>query len=288
MDEQQGVEAISFLLAALGHGIGLQSGDAVGHALDVFGRQSGMQLGVPDEHFLRVIPARTEQGLGRRQGRRADQLVGVDVPHVGFPEQQHDGVEYHRHHGGYRGGEYPCGNAHRQCQEDVDRVLGVLERVAEADGRDDGRQRERQSQAVLHEDHGACDGHRQDDHRLHHGLVVAGALLGEHIDPGDREDQQQGGRHRQERDEGPLALRQRLRGRPDDLLQVPAAARGDDAERRHLAHMVEQLRDGRKEPNHEPGAYGEQRVIPDEAQVGRGPHGSAVHDSKCSARAGIG
>src|SRR5207302_9063000 len=42
MDEQQGVEAISFLLAALGHGIGLQSADAVGHALDVFGRQSGM------------------------------------------------------------------------------------------------------------------------------------------------------------------------------------------------------------------------------------------------------
>src|SRR2546430_14423508 len=58
-------------------------------------------------------------------------------------------VEPPRHHGGDGRGEYACCDAHREGEENVDRVLGVLERVAETHGRHDRRQREGESQAVL-------------------------------------------------------------------------------------------------------------------------------------------
>ena len=74
---------------------------------------------------------------------------------VGVPEDQDDDVEDERHH--RRGGHHLHARrqAHRDGEEDVDRVLGVAEGIAEAHRRHDAAEAERERDAVLDQQHDA-------------------------------------------------------------------------------------------------------------------------------------
>src|SRR5207245_1503844 len=186
--------------------------------------------------------------------------VGGDVSDVELPQSEDHRVEDDGHDRGDGRREHAGGNADGEGEEDVDRVLRVLERVAEPYRRHDGGERERERQAVLHQDDRASDGHRQDDDRLDDRLIVARAPLGDHVDPRDGEHEQERGEHRQQRDQRPRALRQRLRAGPDDLLQVAAAARGGDAQHGDFAKVVEQSRQGGEQRDQQPDGGAEDRV----------------------------
>jgi hypothetical protein len=71
-------------------------------------------------------------------------------------------------------------------EEDVYRVLGVAQGVAETDGGDDPAEAERERDAVLNQEHYPGHHDRQDDERLHYRLAEPLLLPGQDVDPGHR------------------------------------------------------------------------------------------------------
>ena len=107
------------------------------------------------------------------------------APEVGVPEDEDDEVEDDRHH--RRGGDHLYARRASPTadgQEDVDRVLGVAQGIAEAHRRDDAAEAERERDAVLHQQHHPGHHDRQDDEGLHHRLAKPLLLPGEDVDPG--------------------------------------------------------------------------------------------------------
>ena len=72
----------------------------------------------------------------------------------------------------------PAGEADRDAEEDEHDVADVAERGAEAQDRHDAREAEGQGEAVADDQDDPGDDDRQDDERLHDGLVVPRRPLG--------------------------------------------------------------------------------------------------------------
>src|SRR5437762_7203096 len=76
--EQHAVEPVLFLVARAGHHVGLQSGGAVRHLLELVGRERREQVRIPDRQHSGGPPAWAEERFGGGERRGAAPLVRVD------------------------------------------------------------------------------------------------------------------------------------------------------------------------------------------------------------------
>ena len=184
---------------------------ASGHALQLIARHVA-------KHF--VIDAR-DKGASARQLPSASQSPVGDasvelhgrVAEIRVPEHEHGRVEYDGDD--RRDGQiHRCGEADCCREEDIHRILAVLERVAEPHRGHDARKAERKGDAVLHEQHDARDDEGEDDEELDDGLLIAAFRAGEQVDPRHGERQEDGRNHRHGDRHGERDLIQRRRRDP--------------------------------------------------------------------------
>jgi hypothetical protein len=130
-------------------------------------------------------------GNGHATGTHLRERTGEDIgpaAKVGEPEPEDTQVEEQ----GQRERHVEGANADRDAdgagQEDVDRILGVPQPVAEAHRRHDAGEAEREGQARLHQHHDPGHHQRQHDEGLRDAFVEGlRLLLGLDVDDGDRE-----------------------------------------------------------------------------------------------------